>query len=576
MSAGAVLYEPDVPCPAADGTLLATDVYRPADGGRHPAVLQRTPYDKRQYPLTWPLLDPRKLVAAGYVVAIQDVRGRFASGGDFLPYVHEADDGASAVAWLADQPWCDGNVGMYGLSYMGGVQWLAAERRPPALRAIAPATAPFHFHRDHFYRGGALALGLLLTFSLAVIEPGRLLRRGPAAGLLARLADLVDDIDRFDELAAAVPLVPFAPLADRDPELGAWLAGVVEEEVPGSGPGLLGPGPPSERIEVPALQIAGWHDALLQPDLDRFVDLRAHAATDAARHQTRLVVGPWAHGAFLNGVGEVDFGVRASGAALDLRGDLTDLHRRWFDARLRDGERSIDEEPPVRVFVMGLNRWRDLDAWPPTGTEVRRVHLHAGGTLGEHEPRPGEPSAFALDPERPVRTRGGSVILPLGYARGPVEQSLREAHPDVLLFTSEPLERDLLVLGRVELQAWVATTTPDSDLVARLCDVHADGRSFNVVDGILRLRFRESLGAPRPMPAGEPVAVTVDLWSTAHRFAAGHRLRLQVSASDFPRYDRCPGTGESSFSASRILPQRNRLFHAPEHPSALLLEVAEG
>ena len=573
---GAVLYESDVPCPAADGTVLATDLYRPAGGGRHPAVLQRTPYDKRQYPLTWPLLDPRKLAAAGYLVAIQDVRGRFGSEGTFVPYLGEAADGEAAVRWLSEHPACDGTVGMYGMSYMAGVQWLAAGTGVPALRAIAPATAPFDFHSDHFYRGGALALGLLLTFLLAVIEPNRLARRPLGPELPGRLAELIDDIDRLDELAAALPLIPFEPLEKHDAELAAWLASVVEMDArPGPGSGTPLPARTrSDAVAVPALQIAGWHDVLLQADLDRFAEQRATAATEEARRRSRRVVGPWAHAAFLNGVGEVDFGVRASGAALDLRGDLTDLHRRWFDARLRGSDRSIDEEPPVRIFVMGENRWRDLEAWPPSNTAERRMHLHAGGGLAERAPGPGAPSPFALDPENPVRTRGGAVLLPAGYLRGPVEQALRERHPDVRLFTSDPLERPLLVLGRVTLEAWVATSTPDSDVVARLCDVNPDGRSYNVVDGILRLRFRESLATPRPMVPGTPVRISVDLWSTAHRFAAGHRLRLQVCASDFPRFDRCPGTGESSFAATRIEPQRNVVLHDAEHPSALLLPVA--
>jgi predicted acyl esterase len=234
---GVVLYEPDVTCLAPDGAALATDIYRPAGGGRHPAVLQRTPYDKRQYPLTWPLLDPRKLAAAGYVVAIQDVRGRFASEGDFVPYLNEAADGAAAIEWLARQPYCDGTVGMYGMSYMGGVQWLAAHRRPPALRAIAPATSPFDFEADHIRRGGALALGLLLTFVLAVIAPNRVLRRG-GHGFI----ELVDDIDRLAELARR----PVAAVRRHDPELAAWM----QRAIDGDG---VPERPPSPG--VPALQV---------------------------------------------------------------------------------------------------------------------------------------------------------------------------------------------------------------------------------------------------------------------------------------------------------------------------------
>lgn len=575
-SSGAVLYEPDVPCPMPDGTILATDLYRPADDGRHPAVLQRTPYDKRQYPLTWPLLDPRKLAAAGYVVAIQDVRGRFGSGGEFVPYLDEAADGEATVRWLSRRPECDGTVGMYGMSYMGGVQWLAAATGAPALRAIAPATAPFDFDADHFHRDGALALGLLLTFLLAVIEPNRLARRPGGSAPAARIAELIDDVDRFDELAAALPLVPFEPLQRRDPELAEWLAKVVEHDAGPTPRWPLPARPRSDAVSVPALHIAGWHDVLLQADLDRFAEMREAGGTEEAQGRSRLAVGSWAHAAFLNGVGEVDFGVRASGAALDLRGDLSDLHRRWFDARLGAGDLSIDDEPPVSIFVMGENRWHDLDAWPPAGTAERRVHLHGGGVLADRAPGAEAPSPFALDPGNPVRTHGGAVLLPAGYLRGPVEQSVRERHPDVLLFASDPLERPLLVVGRVLLDAWVATSTPDSDIVARLCDVHPDGRSYNVVDGILRLRFREGPAAPRPMATDTLVRVSVDLWSTAHRFAAGHRLRLQVCASDFPRYDRCPGTGESSFTATRILPQRNVLLHDREHPSALILPVMEG
>jgi putative CocE/NonD family hydrolase len=413
---------------------------------------------------------------------------------------------------------------MYGMSYMGGVQWLAAQRRPPALRALAPATAPFDFQADHFRRGGALAVGLLLTFVLGVIAPNRLLRRGGRG-----FVELVDDIDRLTELARR----PVAAVERHDPELAAWMERVI------AGDGV--PGRPASPA-VPALQIAGWHDVLLQPDLDRFVEMRTAAESQEARERSRLVVGPWAHAAFLNGVGQLDFGVRASGAALDLRGDMTDLHRRWFDARLR-GDGNGDGEPPVKAFVMGANRWRDLDAWPPETTTLR-LHLHRGGGLAQRAPEPSEPSAFTLDDDDPVPTLGGAILLPAGYVRGPVEQSLRERRPDVLTFTSGPLEAPLLVLGRVRLEAWVAAP---GDVVARLCDLDPGGRSFNVVDGILRVR--------------EPGRVHVDLWSTAQRFERGHRLRLQVCASDFPRYDLGAGG-------------RNLIYHTPDRPSALLLPLA--
>jgi uncharacterized protein len=286
------------------------------------------------------------------------------------------------------------------------------------------------------------------------------------------------------------------------------------------------------------------------------------------------VVGPWSHGTFTAAVGELDFGVRAAGISLDLREDLTALHRRWFDQRLRGVDSGIDDEAPVRLFVMGRNRWQDAEDWPPPGRREEPWYLQPGGGLGPQPPGDGPPSStYRLDPDRPVRTRGGNLLLGGTYMRGPVEQGPTERHPDVLLFTSAPLERELEVIGPVRLVAWVASATPDTDLVARLCDVHPDGRSYNVVDGVRRLRFRESLRAPVDLPVGEPVQVEVDLWATAHVFAPGHRLRLHVCASDFPRYDRCAGTGESAGTAQRIVPQRNELFHGPEMASHLVLPV---
>jgi putative CocE/NonD family hydrolase len=234
-------------------------------------------------------------------------------------------------------------------------------------------------------------------------------------------------------------------------------------------------------------------------------------------------------------VGELDFGVRAAGVSLDLREDLTELHRRWPDQRLGGIHTGIDDEPAVRLFVMGRNRWQGFDDWPPSGRRPEPWYLHPGGGLSPAPPADGEPSsAFRLDPERPVPTRGGNLLLAGKYIRGPIEQAPTERHPDVLLFTSAPLQHELEVIGPVRLVAWLATSTLDSDVVARLCDVRPDGRSYSIVDGVLRLRFRHGLRTPTPMSLGQPERVEVDLWSTAHVFAAGHRLRLHICAVTSP------------------------------------------
>jgi putative CocE/NonD family hydrolase len=566
-----ILIERDVPCTLGDGTVLMADVIRPDDGERYPVLLQRTPYDKTFFPFTWMIADPSKLAQFGYAVVIQDTRGRFQSQGDYTPHANEADDGYEAVQWAASQPWSDGNVAMYGASYMGATQWLAASKQPPALRAITPITSSNDILEQHLRRGGAIQLGLVLSWGIAA-APHELIRElGISPELFQALPEVIDDIDGLDEWFKRLPVLPFPPM-ERTPKLATWLAQVLDDER-----NELHERASASRshpaVRVPALEIAGWHDILLQPELDHFVAMKAEAGTDDARRLSRLIVGPWAHASFMGFVGEVDFGFRASQLLLDLREDFTSLHRRWFDARLKGIPSGIDQEPPVKLFVMGRNRWRDEDEWPLRRARTQRWHVRGGGGLSLEPPEQAEPSVFTLDPDDPVPTHGGTLLMNGSHIRGPRDQAKIEARPDVLLFTSAPMDRDLEVTGRVLFTAWVASDTVDTDVVARLCDVAPDGRSINIMDGILRLRFRDGLYDPKPLTPGEPVQVSVDLWSTSHVFLAGHRMRLQVCASDFPRYDRCPGSGESSTVAKRVLPQRNQLFHDPRRPSYLELPV---
>jgi putative CocE/NonD family hydrolase len=436
-------------------------------------------------------------------------------------------------------------------------------------------TSPHDLIENGLRRGGALQLGLLATWTMGAMAPAELRRRAARdPALLAELISLFDDIDQLEDRLAALPLAPFPPLDGRAGGLAPWFSRIAGEEVRQSYNDARSIYGRHDRVTAPALQIAGWYDVMLGPDLEHFTEMRRRAGSTEARERTRIVVGPWSHGTFTPAVGELDFGVRAAGISLDLREDLTGLHLRWFGQRLRGLDTGIDDEAPVRLFVMGRNRWEDASEWPPAGRGDEAWYLQPGGGLAPRPPADGESSSvYGLDPENPVRTRGGNLLMGGKYLRGPVEQEPTERHPDVLLFTSEALEHELEVIGRVRLVAWVAGATPDTDLVARLCDVHPGGRSFNVIDGVLRLRFRDGPRAPVPLPIDEPVRVEVDLWATAHVFAPGHRLRLHVCASDYPRYDRCPGTGASAATATRIVPQRNRLFHSPERPSHVALPV---
>jgi len=552
-----------------DGVLLGSDLYRPDDDAQHPVLVQRTPYDRTLIGNAASDIDPIKMALAGYVVVVQDVRGRFDSEGEFESYTFEAEDGYDTVQWSAEQAWSNGDVGMFGLSYMAQCCLLAASRRPPALKAIAVLETPDNATGGDRYRAGALSLGVLVSWAMSTIIPAGVMRAARSdPRRYAEMPAVVDEIDNMDEWMRRLPMVPFPPIDGRGLDPGRQFDRTASYEFY----------PPLERfrptdIDVPALVIAGWNDCFLQPDLDLYRELKQEGRSEEVRRLTRLVVGPWSHGTPTAVVGETDFGFRSSPLFMDLKEDFTRLHRRWFDARMLGKDTGIDAEPPVRVFVMGTNRWRDEQEWPIARAEAQTWHLHGDGRLAPGLPGEAPPAEFRLDPEDPVPTVGGGTLMNGKYLRGPVEQHRVENREDVLLYTSAPREEPLEVTGPLQLVAWVAADTVDTDVVARLCDVGPDGRSFHVADGILRLRYRGGAGAPELLNPGEVYRVEVDLWSTSHVFLPGHRLRLQVRASDFPRYDRCPGDGRNSAEADRVLPQRNRIFHDPDHPSHLVLPV---
>lgn len=571
MATRVIVIERGVTALMRDGCTLVADLYRPDDGDRHPVLVQRTPYDRTMIGNAASDIDPIKMAMAGYVVVVQDVRGRFGSEGEYETYSNEASDGYDTVQWAAEQAWSDGHVGMFGLSYMAQCALLAASTRPPALRAIAVLESPDSTTGGDRYRGGALSLGVLAGWAMQAIVPAAVLRAARTdPSRYAEIPAVFDDVDRLDEHMRRLPLVPFPPIDSRGVDPARQFDRTVTYD-------FFPPVPrfqPSD-IAVPALVIAGWHDLFLQPDLDLFNELRQRGSTEGVRRLTRLVIGPWSHGTPSSIVGETDYGFRASPLFLDLREDLSELHRRWFDARMRGRDTGIDGESPVRVFVMGVNRWRDEQEWPPARAVEQAWHLNGDGGLDPALPPAAAPSAFRLDPDNPVPTVGGATLMNGKYLRGPVDQVRVEERDDVVLFTSAVRQQPLEVAGRVRLVAWVASETADTDVVARLCDVDPGGRSFHVCDGILRLRFRASAVSPSLLEPGEVYRVEVDLWSTAHVFLPGHRLRLQVRASDFPRYDRNPGTGQTSAEVARIRPQRNLLFHDPQCPSHLVLPVID-
>jgi uncharacterized protein len=563
----------DVPVGMRDGTVLRANVYRPAGDGRWPVLLTRLPYGK-DLPGAGFVLDPVQAARRGYVVVVQDTRGRFRSEGAWEPFRHEAEDGFDTIGWAAGLPEADGQVGMYGASYFGFTQWSAATQAPLALRAMVPYITWADPLNGLASRGGAFELGTLANWFLGTTGADVLVRRhrGDHRALGAALGALFGEYDALGpEGYASLPLAEFGPLKRQDVAPAFFEALAVATDRAGLEPlTILGK---HDRVRVPTFNIGGWYDIFLADTLAHYRAMRALG------RPTKLLVGPWAHGRSMNPIGELNFGFGAQTALIDLQQDLGSLQLRWFDHWLKGIDSGLLAEPPVRLFVMGANVWRDEPDWPLARAVDTPLYLRAGGRLSAERPGADEPpDRYTYDPRDPVPTRGGALLMTPEYPPGPFDQRAIEARPDVLVYTTPPLEHDTEVTGPIRLRLWAGSSAPDTDFVARLLDVYPDGRSINLTDGILRARFR---GAARSEPPsliepGRPYAYDIDLWATSNLFRAGHRIGLHVTSSSFPRWDRNPNTGHPPGADAELSTAQQAVLHDAEHPSCLSLPVVPG
>ena len=550
-----------------DGTVLRADVYRPAGAGRFPTLLQRIPYGKHSPRYRSMYLDPMRALDRGYAVVIQDVRGRHASDGEWYPYVHEAEDGFDTIDWIASQGWSDGNVGMFGISYHGATQWLAATTAHPALKAIVPGVTADSYYDSWTYLGGVFQLFWVSGWAagFALDDFGERAARNPEAK--ARLREW-----RRDPMAAAnhLPLDDMPALREVADYYYDWLAHGTYDDYWKA----IAPREKFDRITVPALIQGGWYDGFIRATLRCYEGMRERGASEIARSQQHLLVGPWLHQPLPDpsaGIGY--FGPSASGAAIDWHG----MQLAWFDRWLRDEDNGVDRDPPVYIFVMGRNEWRAEESWPPPDAETMTLFLRSGGAANSRfgdgalsEDPPGESEAadhFLYNPLNPVPTTGGAHLggIPTVFEVGAQDQRAVEGRGDVLVYTSAPLDRDIEVVGNVTLDLWAATSASDTHWTAKLVDVHPDGQAINVCDGILRASFMESLESPSPIARGEAVRYRVDAGPTAMMFGKGHRIRLEVSSSNFPAFARYDGDG--------LAPAMQTVLHDAGRPSALGLPV---
>lgn len=543
----------DVKVPMRDGARLSADLYLPNAPGPFPTVLMRTPYDNNTVPN---IEKGRRLANQGYACVIQDCRGRYDSGGQYYPFVDDGQDGFDTQEWIGAQPWSNGRIGMAGGSYLGWVQLASAPYHSEHLTCIAPRVMCADLFSGLVYRGGAFQLNVMMTWGMRTS---------------GRTAQSIE-FDNWREAFRLLPLDTADRQSGRDlPFWKDWLAHPTDDDYWAT----MDVSAHWNEFAVPALNLGGWFDLYADNTFANFNGIQKLGQGTA--RQSKLVVGPWPHAlAASPKTGDVDFGAPS-------QLDLEALERRWFDYWLKDIPNGIADEPPIRLFIMGTNAWRDEREWPLARTDWQRWYFHSGGsantlrgdgTLSRAEPAEESADRFTYDPSYPVQTVGGNnCCSPHLVPWGPYDQRDVEMRPDVLCYTSAPLEQDLEVTGPIEVVLYAATDGPDTDWTGKLVDVRPSGYAMNLCDGIIRARYRESLTEPTPLDPGQVYRYEIDLMVTGNVFLKGHRIRVEISSSNFPRYDRNLNTGLPIGSGQEVRVARQTVLHTPDYPSQIVLPV---
>ena len=564
----AVTVERSVTVKMRDGTVLRADIYRPKTDGTFPVLLERTPYDKNGsagFGL--------KTAASGYVVIVQDVRGRYSSDGEWYPFKHESDDGFDTIEWAASLPYSDGRVGMFGGSYVGATQMLAAIAQPPHLAGLCPIVTASNYHDGWTYQGGAFEqwFNESWTSGLAQDTLNRSVRSHTNAlnGIWKLPLDAYPLFDLPPTAADPVLTHSLAPyfldwLAHPNYD-EYWRRWSIEEHY--------------SDLKVPMLTVAAWYDIFQGGSLRNYVGVKLHGGSDAARRGQRLLVTIGGHAGSGRKIGDVDFGPSATL-------EENDVIVSWYDHLFKNVANEFASPQPVRIFVMGANQWRNEDDWPLPRARQERYFLHSGGKAnsgnGDGTLSPAVPGAelsdhYIYDPANPTPTVGGPLCCDSGHLQpGPHDQRTVEAREDVLVYSTPVLTQDMEVTGPVTAEVFASSSAVDTDFTAKLIDVGPDGFAQNLTEGIIRARYRESQEKPAFLSPGQTYKFTLDLWSTSNLFRKGHRLRLEISSSNFPRFDRNLNTGEDAASAQKSVPATNTIFHDEKHPSALILPVVSG
>ncbi len=532
-----------IPVEMRDGVALATDVYLPEEGGTFPTLLVRDMYTNGSAEVRQRYA--KFATANGYAFVFQSVRGRYDSEGKWYPYFQEINDGDDTLTWIAQQSWSDGQVGMFGSSYLASVQWLAALNRNPALVAIAPAVSPGNYYRDVAYPGGAFSLLSRARWGIGL------------SGSRTNMSFSVDWINGIGHL----------PLETLGESVGFnvrhfqdWLAHPTYDAYWAP----LNLEARATEMSVPALNIGGWYDVFLRSTIGSYKTMTEQAASETARNGQRLIIGPWPHGwNTSSGVGDVEFGD-------DSMIDAEAMFLEWFDYWMKDGQEPSGA--PIRIFVMGENAWRDETEWPLAITEYRPYYLHADKSLSPDRPDSNRGQLrYTYDPADPVPTLGGNIMEPT--LRGPYDQAPLDEREDVLRFVTEPFAAPTEITGPVSAEIYAESSATDTDFMAKLIVVKANGMAINLVDGVIRARFREGFEEEQLIEPGKVYKYDIDLWATSYLLAPGDRLRIDITSSNYPRLARNLNTGAPFAKTTEMKVAHQTLHMSRDYPSSVTLPI---
>ena len=547
----------DVKVPMRDGVELSTDIYLPDGDGPFPTVLMRTPYSNNIEPM---IEKGRRLIDSEYACVIQDCRGRWDSDGEYYPFVPDGADGYDTQEWIGRQDWCNGKIGMAGASYVAAVQFTSAPHGSQYLTCMAPRVICCDYYSGLMHPGGAFQLNVMATWGMRTLG-----RTGQSI-----------DFENWTEAFRTLPLREMDRAAGRDlPFWRDWIDHSAYDDYWE----VIDDTKRFGKMKAPSLNMGGWFDLYASHTFDSFNGQRLRGGSDDAR-KSKIIMGPWPHALGLSRrTGDIDFG---ESSLLDLE----DEERRWFDYWLKGIDNGVVDEPPIKLFVMGVNEWRTEEEWPLARTDWQDWHLHSKGhansLLGDGalgtDPAGDEPAdEFLYDPDNPVQTNGGNnCCSPDIVPWGPYDQRPVEMRGDVLCYTSAPLERDTEVTGPIQLFLYAATDGRDTDWTAKLVDVSPTGYAMNLCDAIIRARFREGFLEPILLEPGAVYEYTFEVGVTANLFRKGHRIRLEVSSSNFPRFDRNLNTGNELGIDAEMRTANQTIFHSGQYPSRLRLPVIPG